>query len=157
LEDTRDSSWIKMEDSVFLAAKSLLDYANNGRFSMDLLLYCSSLLSGYCAIQWQTEERSFFNFNLKIRQTHLVPASLKGFTKVAFFAYNRMEDLLKANSSLIATDGLPSRFNFQNQVQPNDLINSRILSAVFVSTGKDLIKSTGKQFPLSQPILINFK
>lgn len=30
LEDTRDSSWIKMEDSIFLAAKSLLDYANNG-------------------------------------------------------------------------------------------------------------------------------
>ena len=68
-----------------------------------------------------------------------------------------MEDLLKANSSLIATDGLPSRFNFQNQVQPSDLINSRILSAVFVSTGKDLIKTTGKQFPLSQPLLINFK
>ena len=68
-----------------------------------------------------------------------------------------MEDLLKANSSLIATDGLPSRFSFQNQVQPNDLINSRILSAVFVSNGKDLIKTTGKQFPLSQPLLINFK
>lgn len=32
LEDTRDSPWIKMEDSIFLAAKSLLDYSNNGRF-----------------------------------------------------------------------------------------------------------------------------
>lgn len=31
LEDTRDSPWIKMEDSIFLAAKSLLDYANNGK------------------------------------------------------------------------------------------------------------------------------
>ena len=57
----------------------------------------------------------------------------------------------------MATDGLPSRFNFQNQIQSNDIINSRILSAAFVTGGKDLMKATGKQFPLSQPILISFK
>lgn len=68
-----------------------------------------------------------------------------------------MEDLLKANSSLLATDGLPSRFNFQNQIQPTDLINSRILSAVFVSNSKDSINGKQQQFPLSQPIIINFK
>ena len=38
LEDTRDSSWAKIEDSIFLAAKSLLDYANSGMRIL-LILY----------------------------------------------------------------------------------------------------------------------